>query len=103
MQPVNGRPRSAVSYRLSGPWTPFNSPNHGRAGQNVLFADGHSAFSFTPTVGIDFDNIYTVVLDNINLAARTAGESPWKRSAHPYAPFDSRGAPLATTDSVIFP
>ncbi|HUB25375.1 MAG TPA: hypothetical protein VL992_08085 [Tepidisphaeraceae bacterium] len=35
-----------------------NSLNHGRDGQNVLFADGHVEFDDTPLVGINHDNIY---------------------------------------------
>ena len=80
-------------------WRPFNSRNHGGEGQNVLYADGHASFERTPTVGVDHDNIYTVALDNSTYAGIVIGESPWKRSAHPFA-----AAPDASsTDSVIFP
>ena len=84
-------------------WSPYNSPNHGGGGQSVLFRDGHVRFHRTPVVGVDQDNIYTVALDNANLISRTIGESPWVRKAHPYAPFDTTGNPLASTDSLIFP
>jgi prepilin-type processing-associated H-X9-DG protein len=36
-----------------------NSANHGGAGQNVLFADGHVSFHATPFCGYGQDNIYT--------------------------------------------
>lgn len=36
-----------------------NSANHGGAGQNVLFADGHVSFHATPFCGYGRDNIYT--------------------------------------------
>jgi prepilin-type N-terminal cleavage/methylation domain-containing protein/prepilin-type processing-associated H-X9-DG protein len=36
-----------------------NSRNHGGAGQNVLYADGHVSFQTTPYCGVNFDNIYT--------------------------------------------
>jgi prepilin-type N-terminal cleavage/methylation domain-containing protein/prepilin-type processing-associated H-X9-DG protein len=36
-----------------------NSNNHQKAGQNVLFADGHVEFDTTPLVGENQDNIYT--------------------------------------------
>ena len=84
-------------------WAPFNSRNHNGTGQNVLFADGHASFERIPIVGVDRDNIYTIALDNTHSASRMAGESPWVRSAHPYAPVDADGTPLSSTDSVIFP
>jgi prepilin-type N-terminal cleavage/methylation domain-containing protein/prepilin-type processing-associated H-X9-DG protein len=43
-----------------------NSNNHGRAGQNVLYADGHVAFQTTPYCGVGRgllrDNIYTALM-----------------------------------------
>ena len=42
-----------------------NSNNHGKAGQNVLYADGHVAFQMTPYCGVGSgrrrDNIYTAL------------------------------------------
>lgn len=42
-----------------------NSNNHGRAGQNVLYADGHVAFQVTPYCGVGKgalrDNVYTAL------------------------------------------
>lgn len=38
---------------------PGNSPNHGGAGQNVLFVDGHVEFVPGRNVGPDGDDIYT--------------------------------------------
>jgi prepilin-type processing-associated H-X9-DG protein len=42
-----------------------NSNNHGRAGENVLYADGHVAFQMTPYCGVGHgaarDNIYTAL------------------------------------------
>ncbi len=84
-------------------WRPFNSRNHGADGQNVLFADGHAEFRSMPTVGIYYDNIYTIALDNLDQASRIVGESPWARSAHPLEMTDDRGSPTPTGDSVIFP
>jgi prepilin-type N-terminal cleavage/methylation domain-containing protein/prepilin-type processing-associated H-X9-DG protein len=36
-----------------------NSNNHGKDGQNVLYADGHVEFQTNPFVGVDRDNIFT--------------------------------------------
>lgn len=41
-------------------WKPLNSPNHGGAGQNVLYAAGHARFGATPMLGLQEDNIYTI-------------------------------------------
>ena len=84
-------------------WTPYNSRNHRGQGQNVLFLDGHATFERTPLAGIEHDNIYTVALDAERPASRVAGESPWARSAYPFTVFDRAGAPVASTDTVIFP
>lgn len=40
-----------------------NSRNHNRAGQNVLYADGHVAFARTPYCGYGNDNIYTALTE----------------------------------------
>jgi prepilin-type processing-associated H-X9-DG protein len=39
-----------------------NSNNHQKAGQNVLYADGHVAFQLTPFCGLGKDNIYTALV-----------------------------------------
>lgn len=87
-------------------WRPFNSPNHGGVGkgegQNCLYADGHVSFNRTPIVGVDHDNIYTIAKDNWTTAGRVHGESPWKRSATPFAPAGC-SVLFSSTDSVIFP
>jgi prepilin-type N-terminal cleavage/methylation domain-containing protein/prepilin-type processing-associated H-X9-DG protein len=41
-----------------------NSNNHQKAGQNVLFADGHVEFDSTCLVGENQDNIYTFNVNN---------------------------------------
>ncbi len=83
----------AQTNRLPTIWKSYNSQNHSGEGQNLLFADGHIEFKRTPIVGIDEDNIYTIMLENFNEASRTSGESPWMRASPPYS----------STDSVIFP
>ena len=47
-------PDSGVEAMRAG-----NSPNHGREGQNVLFADGSVRFVMTPLEGARKDNIFT--------------------------------------------
>jgi prepilin-type processing-associated H-X9-DG protein len=51
---------------------PGNSVNHGGAGQNVLFADGHVTFMTVRNIGFNKDDIYT---NNANKVA--AGLDPF--------------------------
>jgi hypothetical protein len=44
----------------------MNSQNHKRAGQSVLYNDGHVVFCDNPFVGIDHDNIFTRANDTAN-------------------------------------
>lgn len=96
-------------------WRPFNSNNHGGPGngegQNVLYARGDVAFERTPVVGVDYDNIYTVMYDRwarpepFNLIY---GDSPHVSPIeHPYPGAEAlgEGDPLAfaMTDSLIYP
>ncbi len=54
-----GPPWDAPLLRLSI----ANSNNHGKAGQNVLFEDGHVEFETTPYCGVERDNIYTALAE----------------------------------------
>ncbi len=54
---VPGPARNAPPFQLAL----GNSRNHGRAGQNVLFAAGDVTFETTPYCGVANDNIYTAV------------------------------------------
>jgi prepilin-type N-terminal cleavage/methylation domain-containing protein/prepilin-type processing-associated H-X9-DG protein len=85
-------------------WKPFNSPNHGGAGegegQNVLFADFHVEFDRTPIYGMGMDNIYTRWSDNTStgqagLTARIQGTAP--------SSSNNKIAPYSNTDSLIYP
>lgn len=75
-------------------WSPFNSRNHGGAGQQVLYADSHVDFQKRPTVGLNNDNIYTINLRPGDAAAGMLGLRPID------APLDG---PIANTDSYIVP
>jgi len=71
-----------------------NSPNHGGAGQNVLFADGSVAFETTPYCGVGFDPDHHAPGDNIYTALAPApleqGNSPFGAGngyvGHQYGP-----------------
>ena len=105
-QPVNlGHPSSV--------WRAYNSPNHGGAGngagQNVLFGDGRVNFEGTPAVGIDHDNIYTLMednwgeSDNFNLIH---GLPPGSIDPAPFPGQEAFGPDMmdyASTDSLIYP
>jgi prepilin-type processing-associated H-X9-DG protein len=66
-----------------------NSRNHGGAGQNVLYGDGHVDWQATPFVGVKRDNIYT--------AARMVNGEPVTTSKTVV------GSPAWGGDSVLLP
>jgi hypothetical protein len=103
--------------QLSDPpasWRLFNSFNHGgRAsgeGQNVLFGDGRVSFERIPAVGVDNDNIYTVI-DGQGWGVvpynRIHGDTPHQSpDVNPYPGQNALGVgpgKYATTDSLIYP
>lgn len=97
-------------------WRPFNSPNHGGRfngeGQNCLFGDGSVSFERIPAVGVDNDNIYTLMSD---LWADGAGKGYNRIHGHtvcdspmpdPYPGQDAFGpgpGRYSSTDSLIYP
>jgi prepilin-type N-terminal cleavage/methylation domain-containing protein/prepilin-type processing-associated H-X9-DG protein len=66
-----------------------NSNNHAKAGQNVLFADGHVEFVATALVGENQDNIYSYNLPGNTGNKPTAAQFP--------------GNPLDLNDSFLLP
>jgi prepilin-type N-terminal cleavage/methylation domain-containing protein len=73
-------------------WGLYNSPNHAREGENVLFADGHVEFDKRPIVGVNYDNIYTQQGLDRTLMTCMQGNQPG----------DNLG-PVTLTDSMIIP
>jgi prepilin-type N-terminal cleavage/methylation domain-containing protein/prepilin-type processing-associated H-X9-DG protein len=109
---LNGRPINLEDSPKS--WRQFNSPNHGGVGngegQNCLYADGHANFNRTPAVGIDNDNIYTVMNSNFGSDAegtnRIHGDVPGFRQPAPYPGEQALSADpqgYSTTDTLIYP
>jgi prepilin-type N-terminal cleavage/methylation domain-containing protein len=95
-------------------WRPFNSFNHGGTGngegQNCLYADGHSSFQRMPAVGIDNDNIYTLMINEWGSAKgynRIHGDSPHISSArNPYPGQEAFGTGpgmYSSTDTLVYP
>ncbi len=96
-------------------WRRFNSSNHGGRGagegQNCLFADGHATFERKPIVGIDKDNIYTVIdgtgnWDDVNRKLLIHGTLPGEFSPEPYPGQDVFGVGItnySSTDTLIYP
>ena len=93
-------------------WRFANSPNHGGLGsgegQNVLFSDGHASFKKTPIVGIDRDNIYTLMTKDANEEGRWYGSIPGVNGTlnSPFPGRETFGPNLndhASTDSLIYP
>ena len=96
-------------------WKAFNSPNHGGRlngeGQNCLYADGHAKFQRTPAVGIDSDNIYTLMTDEFGsvegfnrIHGYTVHESPGTNSPFPgQNVFGTSLQAFSSTDTLIYP
>ena len=93
-------------------WRRFNSGNHGGGGngegQQALFADGHVTFHRMPAIGIDHDNIYTVMTndnwDDANGSNRIHGETPHETTPIPFPGEDALGvAAYSSTDSLLYP
>lgn len=74
-------------------WKPYNSPNHGTEGQEVLFADGHADFGKKPIFGVNNDNIFTVAN---GYEAHNSLNGVIENSNQKYAP-------LTNTDSFLVP
>jgi len=79
---------------LTTEWQPYNSPNHGGPGQNVMLVDGSVFFAETPIVGVNADNIYTLWSSQVDPHGSLIGvmpdaEDPW--------------GPAAQTDSFLVP
>ncbi len=95
-------------------WRKWNSQNHGGRGngegQNCLYADGHASFNRTPAVGIDQDNIYTIIDGGswgtgVEGAALIHGLSPHSDPI-PYPGQDAFGTGAgfhSSTDTLIYP
>jgi hypothetical protein len=47
------------SQKIKGNWE-LNSPNHTFIGQNVLYLDGHIAWTDNPWCGVNYDNIWVM-------------------------------------------
>ena len=93
-------------------WRRFNSGNHGGwpngEGQNMLYADGHNSFQRVPAVGIDNDNVYTVMTDDWATGfGRIHGDSPHvSAETNPYPGKGAFGAGVnnySSTDTLIHP
>ena len=95
-------------------WKAYNSNNHGGAqngeGQNCLFGDGHANFERTPAVGIDSDNIYTVMTNtnwgDVEAKNRIHGELPGEQTPPPFPgqnAFVNKLTDYSATDSLIYP
>ena len=94
-------------------WRPFNSANHGGLGngegQNCLYGDGHASFQRTPAVGIDNDNIYTLMNElwsDPNGGNRIHGDTVFQFQGFPYPgqwAFNQSATGYASTDSLLYP
>jgi prepilin-type N-terminal cleavage/methylation domain-containing protein/prepilin-type processing-associated H-X9-DG protein len=95
-------------------WRAFNSANHGGSGngegQNLLYADGHASFAKLPIVGIDHDNVYTVIGDQVwgDFTILIWGNIPYlgPENPNPYPgqwAFSDDPTGYSSTDSLLYP
>ena len=75
-------------------------------GQNVVYVDVHANFERKPVIGIDNDNIYTLMTDDATEEGRWFGEKPCAAST-PGEPYPGQntfnGDQRSTSDSLIYP
>ena len=90
--PAAGEPNE-ILRRPNDTWSAYNSRNHNREGQNVVYVDGHVSFEKRPIVGVSFDNIYTIQT-GYTVADTLAGMVPDAKQTI---------GPLTNTDSFIVP
>jgi prepilin-type N-terminal cleavage/methylation domain-containing protein len=109
---TSGQYTDLTSNSSPAEWRQLNSGNHGGTGagegQNVLFADGHNEFVRKPVVGVDRDNIYTLMTDTPGVeTGLILGEPPCDASSangvNPYPGEATYGDVHATSDSLIYP
>lgn len=77
-----------------------NSTNHKGEGQNLLYGDGHVAWSQTAYAGIDNDNVYTALPPDYT---GNPGDSPGILSVRPRDPFGPKANKPLEWDSVLLP
>jgi len=93
-------------------WRRFNAPSHGgyadSEGQNVLYSDGQVSFVRIPAVGIDNDNIYTLMVNDWStIYGRIHGDTPHESASwNPYPGQNAFGCCVgrySSTDTLIYP
>ena len=89
----NGMEASRIAELGFEQWRGYNSRNHGREGQNVLYVDGHVEFQRRPVVGVNGDNLYTI----------QSGHTTTDGMIGRVPPADRTLGPLTNTDSFLAP
>lgn len=87
-----------------------NSRNHQGEGQNCLYADGHATFERKPCVGIDNDNIYTVMGQDFVPPNQRQENIIWGNTVHefqtptnPFPGLGTLGGYHSSTDTLLYP
>ena len=86
----------AILQKSNDDWRPYNSQNHNGEGENILYVDGHADFQRRPVAGVNNDNIYTTINQNLTDQVNSLLGAVAASATDSFAP-------ITNTDSYLVP